>query len=74
MEQPGAAAPLTTFRLALSIGRARARRQLQSDPVALRRLIDELRADATSLGDCDESWELLDEAAGHERIYWAMTA
>ena len=68
--------PMTTFQIAVSTGRGRAKRRGpdHSQEDQLRRLVAEIRADATTLGDCEEAWELLAEAAAHERVLWTMTA
>jgi hypothetical protein len=75
LEPPGGTpAPLTIFRRALATGRAQARRRGPDRSSEVARLVAELRADATRMGDDEEAWELLAEAAAHERICWAMTA
>ncbi len=72
----GPAEPPTPFALALSIGRGQAHRRAAplSEADELRALITSIRADATRMGDCEESWDLLEEAAAHERVLWNMTA
>ncbi len=66
---------ITTFQIAVAIARGYAKSHPDhSQEDQLRRLIAEIRADATVLGDCEEAWELLAEAAAHERVLWTMTS
>jgi hypothetical protein len=70
MERPGAPAPLTLFQRALALARTQFRRRSMSHDDDAWRLIHAARADATRLGDCEETWQLLAEAAALDVTLW----
>lgn len=76
----GPAEPLADFARALAFGRRQnghRHREVYSAADAARPLLkeaDELRRDATILGDCDEAWEFADTAAALELQARNLTA